>query len=92
MGYRIPNTAPTAKQQKQMKQAVIKLINHFGGLSQAALELGVNKGVLNGWRTRGRVPAYQAESIGSLPGMEKDGLTKEYMRPDVQEWNLLVGD
>lgn len=83
MGYKIPNTNPTEQQNVQMKEAVVKLIEHFGGLSQAALALNVKKGVLNGWRTRGRVPAYQAEVISKKKGMKKSGFTFDYMRPDV---------
>lgn len=87
MGYRIPNTKPTDEQKAQMKQAVIKLIEEMGGLTNAAKALGVKMLVLNGWRTRGRIPAYQADKISRKRNMKAKGFTREFMRPDVNDWS-----
>lgn len=71
------------EQAAQMKVAAQSLIDALGGLTHASTVLDVKYYVLNGWRTRGRIPAYQAERIASIPALNKAGFTFEFMRPDL---------
>lgn len=79
-----PKTHKTDEQKKEMKAAAQKLIEHLGGLTVAAGKLGVKRLVLNGWRTRGQIPVYQAKLIEAMPGMKEAGFTVDFMRPDVE--------
>ncbi|QHJ83877.1 MAG: hypothetical protein [Caudoviricetes sp.] len=83
-GISRPKSEKTDAQKKQMKSAAEQLIKHLGGLTEASKFLDVKFYVLNGWRTRGQIPFYQAERISAIDSLNKAGFTFEYMRPDLE--------
>ena len=83
LGFSRIKTIKTDEDKKQMREAAYALVEHLGGLRAASINLGVKFQVLQGWRTRGQIPMYQAERIADQ--YAKDGFTFEYMRPDVRK-------
>ena len=84
-GISRPKSEKTDAQKKQMKSAAEQLIKHLGGLTEASKFLDVKFYVLNGWRTRGQIPFYQAERISGMKEMSSAGFTMNYMRPDLED-------
>ena len=83
-GISRPKADKSEAQKKQMRVAAEQLIKHLGGLTEACKFLNVKYTVLNGWRTRGQIPFYQAERISSIHSLHSAGFTMKFMRPDLE--------
>ncbi len=68
---------------KETNDALTELVMFAGSKSRLARALNVSPQVVQGWQNRGRISAtmaIQAEIVTA------GAFTKEYLRPDVQQW------
>lgn len=60
------------------REALYRAAATFGGLAELARKLGVTPQAVDGWRSRGRVPAERVLDIERLTGV-----TRHALRPDL---------
>jgi DNA-binding transcriptional regulator YdaS (Cro superfamily) len=61
-------------------EALIRAIEHFGGVGKFADEIGVRQNVVSNWKLRGQVPAERCLAIEEATHGE---VTRYDLRPDV---------
>lgn len=76
---------PKIKEQQRLYLAVLWELYDFNK-SEMGRAVGVNPQVVTNWFARGRVSATCAIKYGRIEKVKKAGVTKELLRPDVDDW------
>lgn len=83
----------TPQQAKQCKERITELIDMFGSLALSEM-MKDSKGNenysrvnFNMWKMRGRISTVGAHEVSQHPKIAGAGFTREYLRPDIEDWS-----